>query len=337
MSPRSRASRRRGPWRDECRSGSRGKRYCRKVTSVRATASAKINLSLRVVGVRDDGYHEIATVFHAVSLADDVTVSTAPEGTGRTVTVTGERVGDVPTGDSNIAGRAAVALARRGGLGEVDVAIEISKSIPVAAGMAGGSADAAATLVALRRLWGLRLTDAELGEVAAGIGSDVPFSLLGGTARGTGRGEVLAPVLTDGELHWVVALIDGELSTPIVYAEWDRLAGAGLVVPSSDAQAQDTPLLAALRRGEPRAVAPCLANDLQPAALALRPSLQAVLDAGEELGALAGMVSGSGPTCVFLAEDREAAIALAAELAGTGLVRGVRHAVGPAPGARLVG
>ena len=180
----------------------------------------------------------------------------------------------------------------------------------------------------------LDVTDATLAEIAAGLGSDVPFSLMGGTARGTGRGEVLTPVLTNAELHWVVALSDAELSTPRVYAEWDRLMAEGLLAPAGDDDV-DAPLLSALRRGDPRDIAGCLVNDLEPAALALRPSLRGVLDAGLDYGALAALVSGSGPTCVFFAEGRDAAIALAAEMAGTGLVRGVRHAVGPVPGARV--
>ena len=305
------------------------------MSSVRAVAPAKINLSLRVRALRPDGYHEITTVFHAVSLADEVTVTAAPAGAGRSVTTTGERAASVPSGDDNIAAQAAVALAHHAGLTDPDVTIDIAKSIPVAAGMAGGSADAAATLVALRRLWGLDITDADLAGIAAQLGSDVPFSLMGGTARGIGRGEVLTPVLTDGELHWVVAMSDTELSTPSVYAEWDRLLAEGVVRAAGDAADADAPLLAALRQGDPRAVAAQLVNDLEPAAVSLRPHLRGVLDAGAELGALAGMVSGSGPTCVFLTEGREAAIALAAEMSGTGLVRSVRHAVGPAPGARL--
>lgn len=306
------------------------------MVTVRAIAPAKINLSLRVRALRPDGYHEITTVFHAVSLTDEITVSAGPPGTGRVVKTTGERVASVPAGDGNIAGRAALALAQRAGMAGVDVSIEIAKSIPVAAGMAGGSADAAATLVALRRLWSLDISDAALAEIAADLGSDVPFSLLGGTALGAGRGELLTPVLTQGELHWVVALSEAELSTPLVYAEWDRLLAAGSVRAAGDGPDLDAPLLSALRQGDPREVAAHLVNDLQPAALVLRPSLRAVLDAGADLGALAGMVSGSGPTCAFLAEGREAAIALAAEMAGTGLVRGVRHAVGPAPGARVM-
>lgn len=305
------------------------------MSSVRAVAPAKINLSLRVRALRSDGYHEITTVFHAVSLTDEVTVSPAAAGSGRIVRTLGDHVASVPGGDDNIAGKAAVALARQAGLVNPDVTIDIAKSIPVAAGMAGGSADAAATLVALRRLWDLDIADADLAVIAARLGSDVPFSLMGGTAIGRGRGEMLTPVLTDGELHWVVALSDTELSTPAVYAEWDRLLAAGVVSAAGDAADADAPLLAALRQGDPRAVAGHLVNDLEPAAVALRPQLRGVLDVGVELGALAGIVSGSGPTCVFLVPGREAAIALAAELSGTGLVRGVRHAVGPAPGARL--
>ena len=303
--------------------------------SVRALAPAKINLSLRVCGLRSDGYHDITTVFQAVSLADEIVVVAGAPGSGRAVTTTGERIASVPSGDANIAAQAAIALARHAGLPDPDVTIEVTKAIPVAAGMAGGSADAAGTLVALRRLWELDVPDADLAEIAAALGSDVPFALAGGTAIGTGRGERLVPVLANAECHWIVGMSDGELSTPAVYAEWDRLLAEGRVQASPGGADDD--LLIALRQGDPAAIAPRLANDLEAAALSLRPALRGVLDAGLELGALAGMVSGSGPTCVFLAEDREAAIALAAELAGTGLVRAVRHAVGPVAGARVIG
>jgi 4-diphosphocytidyl-2-C-methyl-D-erythritol kinase len=328
MSPRSRGSPRHVGWCDD------RSRYCRPVTSVRVVAPAKINLSLRVLGARADGYHDIATVFHAVSLVDEVGVCEGRPGLGRVVTTTGDRIASVPRGDDNIAARAALALARHAGLPDPDVEIEIAKSIPVAAGMAGGSADAAATLVAARALWGLSMTDDELIGLAADVGSDVPFALVGGTALGSGRGEVLAPVLATGTLHWVVALSDGELSTPHVYAEWDRLVASGRIRPSS--HTMDEALLVALRQGDPAQIAGHLVNDLQPAAVSLRPALSGVIDAGRELGALAGIVSGSGPTVVFLASDKEAAVGLAAELSGTGLVRGVRHATGPVPGARIV-
>lgn len=304
------------------------------MTSVRVVAPAKINLSLRVLGVRADGYHDIATVFHAVSLVDEVRVSRGEPGSGRVVEIAGDLRGAVPRGDTNIAAMAATALARHAGLPDPDILIAIDKAIPVAAGMAGGSADAAATLVGARALWGLSLTEDDLRGLAAGLGSDVPFALVGGTCLGTGRGEVLAPVLAPSTLHWVVAMSDGELSTPRVYAEWDRLVASGAIRPSTAGSEEQ--LLAALRHGDPARVAEHLVNDLQPAALSLRPSLSAVLEAGDERGALGGMVSGSGPTVVFLAADRDSAIGLAAELSGTGLVRAVRHAEGPVPGARVV-
>lgn len=305
------------------------------MTSVRVVAPAKINLSLRILGVRDDGYHEISTIFHAVSLVDHVVVSPGTNGGGLVVRASGDRIDSVPRGEDNIAARAVRALADWAGMTDVDAVIEIDKAIPVAAGMAGGSADAAAALVAARALWRLEATDADLADLAAALGSDVPFALLGGTAKGLGRGEVLTPVLADTPLHWVIAVNEGELSTPAVYAEWDRLAAAGEVQPAAP-DGDDALLLTALRSGDPAQVAPHLVNDLQSAALALRPSLGRVLDAGRELGALAGLVSGSGPTCVFLAPSRDCAVGLAAELAGLGLVRAVRYAEGPVPGARVV-
>lgn len=314
------------------RAPSRSDRYGRVVDVVRVSVPAKINLTLRVGSTRPDGFHELSTVFHAVSLIDEVRVSRGEPGSGRTVVVQGDRVSGVPLDDRNLAARAAVLLAQRAGVPEPDVRIEIVKAIPVAGGMAGGSADAAATLVACRRLWGLDLDDAALRTVAAELGSDVPFALVGGTAQGTGRGEVLVPVLATGEWHWVIALSDGELSTPEVFAQWDRLHEGSRVPPVGP----DERVLAALRSGRPDELGPALVNDLQPAAIALRPSLAAVLEAGQDLGALGGIVSGSGPTCVFLASGRDHAISLAAELSGSGLVRGVRHAVGPVRGAHVI-
>jgi len=306
------------------------------VTTVRAVAPAKINLSLRIRSRRPDGYHELTTVFHAVSLEDTVSISAAVPGSGCTITVTGEGAPTVPLGDDNIVSRAAYVLSRDGGRTECDIDVHIAKSIPVAAGMAGGSADAAAALLGLCRVWDLNLTPAALMPIAAQLGADVPFALMGGTARGTGRGDRLTPVLAEGELHWVIALSDAQLPTPRVYAEWDRLLAEGRVTAAGEDDDLDAPLLRALRLGDPRAIAPQLANDLQPAAVSLHPQLQRVLDTGVELGALAGIVSGSGPTCAFLAEDRETAVALAAELAGAGVARGVRAVSGPVGGAHLI-
>lgn len=289
---------------------------------------AKVNLELAVGGRRDDGFHDLATVYQAVSLFDDVT---ALPGDHLTVSVEGEGATEVPTDGDNLALRAARALADRAGV-EAHAHLHIHKAIPVAAGLAGGSADAAAALVALDRLWETRLDRDDLAELAATIGSDVPFGLVGHTAMGLGRGERLTPVLARGSFHWVFAFADDGLATPDVYTELDRLRG-GSVLPEprvSDA------LMSALRNGNPIALGRVLGNDLQRAAVALRPSLTMTLDVGDEYGALGTLVSGSGPTCAFLARDAEHALDLAVALTASGTCRTVASAVGPVPGARIV-
>ena len=254
---------------------------------VTARVPAKVNLELLVGPRRADGYHDLSTVFHAVSLYDDVTVAVADEWG---VSVSGPLAEGVPQDGDNLAMRAARLVEGRF---DVDpVHISIRKGIPVSGGMAGGSADAAATLVALDHLFELDLDREEIEELAAELGSDVPFLVSGGTAMGSGRGELLAPVLARGTYHWVFALAEGGLSTPAVYAECDRLRGTD-DVPEPVA---NPALMSALRSGDPRELAPQLTNDLQEAALVLRPDLGEVLAAGMEYGALGGIVSGSGPT-----------------------------------------
>ena len=287
---------------------------------------AKVNLELLVGPPREDGYHALSTVFHAVSLYDDVTVAVAEEWG---VTVAGPLARGVPTDGDNIALRAARLVESRF---EVDpVHVSIRKGIPVSGGMAGGSADAAATLVALDHLWDLGLDREELEELGAELGSDVPVLVAGGTAVGSGRGELLAPVLARGTYHWVFALAEGGLSTPEVYAECDRLRGTDVPEPVANPA-----LMAALRSGDPHELAPQLANDLQDAAVSLRPDLGEVLSSGMEYGALGGIVSGSGPTCAFLVEDNEAGIDLAVALTASGVVRDVRRANGPVHGAHVI-
>lgn len=296
-----------------------------------ARVAAKINLHLGVGPLRDDGYHELSTLFYALSLYDEVTVRAAET---TSVRVLGDSKLDVPADASNLAARAVAALAEYAGVTDSATEIVIDKTIPVAGGMAGGSADAAGALVAAARLWRLELERDELLEIAAGLGSDVPFSLLGGAALGSGRGEKLLPVLHRGDLHWVIVVSKTGLSTPAVYRELDRLrAGRGETVP---APARPDALIQALASGDVHAVAPLLRNDLQPAALSLQPLLRRTLRAGTEAGALAGIVSGSGPSCAFLCADGEAAIAVAAELSGLGVAKAVRIAHGPVHGARLI-
>ncbi|MBF6330671.1 4-(cytidine 5'-diphospho)-2-C-methyl-D-erythritol kinase [Nocardia transvalensis] len=291
-------------------------------------APSKVNLHLGVGDVRADGYHELTTVFQALSLSDDVEIAPA---SSLTVRVSGEGAAEVPTDRTNLVWSAAVRLAHLAGRAPL-VEISIRKGIPVAGGMAGGSADAAAALVGLNELWDLGLSRDELATVAAELGSDVPFALYGGTALGRGRGEELLPVLCRSTFHWVLALAKGGLSTPGVYRELDRLREQGN--PPRLGEPQE--LLQALVSGDPQQLAPLLGNDLQAAALSLKPELRRTLRAGVEAGALAGIVSGSGPTCAFLCADEKAAVAVSAELSGAGVCRSVRTASGPVSGARIL-
>jgi 4-diphosphocytidyl-2-C-methyl-D-erythritol kinase len=297
-------------------------------TTVTVRVPAKVNLFLGCGMLRDDGFHDLATVFHAVSLFDEVTVR---ESDGLTVEVSGEGEQDVPLDGTNLAVRAARLLGDRLGI-EPDVHLTLRKGIPVAGGMAGGSADAAGTLVALDALWGAGMTREALEELAAELGSDVPFALHGGTALGRGRGELLTSVLARGDYHWVFALADGGLATAAVYAELDalRVTTDPRPVPSPDA------VFAALRAGNAKALGAALGNDLQVAAVRLRPALRRTLDAGRELGALGSVVSGSGPTCAFLSGSAADALSLAAALSAAGVCRAVRTAHGPVHGARIV-
>ncbi len=300
--------------------------------SVAVRAPAKINLGLSVGPPRSDGFHEVATAYHAIALYDELVAATADELSVSVTTADGVPVDDVPQDRDNLAVAAALAIAERTGV-EPLVRLHVTKNIPVAGGMAGGSADAAAALVACDALWRTGLARSELLELAAGLGSDVPFSLVGGTALGTGRGEVLTKVLARGRFEWVVAVADGGLSTPRVYAECDRLR-AGRA--GSEPRVADD-LMAALRAGDADALGAALHNDLQEAACSLRPELRQTLETGEEAGALGSMVSGSGPSVVFLARGREHAIDIAVALSATGTCRSVRRAYGPVAGARLVG
>lgn len=296
--------------------------------SVRVRVPAKVNVQLAVGAARADGFHDLANVFLAVGLYDEITVTPADE---LRVTCEGPDAAQVPLDTTNLAARAALALAERHGI-DPRVHIHIAKDIPVAGGMAGGSADGAGALLACDTLWSLGSSRDELLAICAELGSDVPFSLIGGAALGTGRGERLTPLAVGGEFHWVFAVADGGLSTPTVFQEFDRLT-AHTSVPEPEA---DPVLLEALRTGDAAALAGALSNDLQPAALTLRPSLTATLTAGTAAGALAGLVSGSGPTTAFLAKDPAAAARIAQTLRASGTCRTTRVAPAPAPGATVV-
>lgn len=296
--------------------------------SVTVRAPGKINLYLAVGDRRDDGYHDLTTVFQAVSLVDEVTVRNADV---LSLELRGDGADQVPTDERNLAWQAAEAMADHVGRAP-DVWICIDKSIPVAGGMAGGSADAAAVLVAMNELWELGVPRRDLHMLAARLGSDVPFALHGGTALGTGRGEELATVLARNTFHWVLAFADSGLSTPAVYGELDRLRDAQ----SPPRLDEPGPALAALAAGDPERLAPLLGNELQAAAASMDPALHRVLRAGVAAGAQAGIVSGSGPTCAFLCRSAPDAVDVGTRLSDAAVCNTVRVASGPVHGARVV-
>lgn len=300
---------------------------------VSARAPGKVNLYLSVGAVREDGYHEVATAYQAVGLYEDVHASHADD---FSVTFTGRiNTDSVPTDGSNLAIKAARLLARKTGY-RGGVHLEIEKNVPVAGGMGGGSADAAATLLACDALWNTGLSREELVRLAQKLGADVPFALVGGTALGTGRGDLLSPALTTGSFTWVFALADVGLSTPAVYSKLDEHRAAHVldIAPASAQPSVDPNVLQALRAGDTTLLAQSLHNDMQVAALQMQPGLVDVLELGERSGALAGIVSGSGPTVAFLAEDVESAIEIQVSLSANG-IRTVR-ASGPVSGAKII-
>ncbi|MGW7407288.1 4-(cytidine 5'-diphospho)-2-C-methyl-D-erythritol kinase [Streptomyces sp. NPDC054833] len=296
--------------------------------SVTVRVPAKVNVQLAVGAARPDGFHDLANVFLAVGLYDEVTVTPAQE---LRVTCEGPDADQVPLDRTNLAARAAIALAGRRGI-DPAVHIHITKDIPVAGGMAGGSADGAGALLACNALWGSGASRAELLAICAELGSDVPFGLVGGAALGTGRGERLTALDVGGTFHWVFAMADRGLSTPAVFREFDRLAeGRDIQEPVASPE-----LLEALAKGDPEALAAAVSNDLQPAALSLFPELADTLEAGCGAGALAALVSGSGPTTAFLTRDAESAEKVAQALRTSGTCRSVRVAAGPAAGASVL-
>ncbi len=296
--------------------------------SVTVRVPAKVNVQLAVGAARPDGFHDLANVFLAVGLFDEVTVAPAEE---LRITCAGPDAAQVPLDGTNLAARAAVALAERYGRTPA-VHIHIAKDIPVAGGMAGGSADGAGALLACDALWGTGASRVELLDICAELGSDVPFSLVGGAALGIGRGEKLTVLETGGTFHWVFAMAERGLSTPAVFREFDRLvADSDVPVPVASSE-----LLDALAAGDPDALAATVSNDLQPAALSLFPALADTLAAGRAAGALTALVSGSGPTTAFLTRDAVAAQEVAQALSASGTCRSVRVAAGPVAGATVL-
>jgi len=300
-------------------------------TRVTVRVPGKINLALRSGARRPDGYHSLATVFQAVSVYDDVHADPGPPGRFD-VRVLGESAHRVPSGPDNLAARAARLLASQQARPDAfGCSLTIRKTIPVTGGMAGGSADAAAALVACTALWGLGIDADGLLAIGAELGADVPFCLLGGTAFGQNRGDHLTPVATPGLFHWVLVPSDEGLPTPVVFDRFDELTPGGPGPPEIGPA-----LLDALAAGDPLALGDALVNDLAPAALDLRPDLGRVIETGMAAGALGHVISGSGPTVAFLAADASAAGTLARRLADAKVADAVRAVTGPVPGARVL-
>jgi 4-diphosphocytidyl-2-C-methyl-D-erythritol kinase len=302
--------------------------------SVHVRAPGKINVFLKVGAVMDDGYHDLATAYQAVSLYEDVFAAPASD---FSVEFGGHiDTSALETDGSNLAIRAARLLARKTGY-RAGVRLTIEKNVPIAGGMGGGSADAAATLLACDALWGTDVGREELLTLASELGADVPFAFLGGTAVGTGRGDQLSPALAKGQFQWVLVLPQHGLSTPEVYRELDRHRErhAQDIFPARGQPVVETDVLQALRAGDPHMLAESLYNDLQAPSLNLYPGLGSVLEIGEENGALAGIVSGSGPTIAFLAADTDSAIDL--QIALSAARYEVVRVTGPVAGARIVG
>ncbi len=296
---------------------------------------AKINLCLGVGPKREDGFHQLATVYQAVDLHDEIRATAVEDGS---LSVRVHFDGDsraeaapVPEDEDNLAIRAALLLRKHARIDE-GAELAIRKVIPVAGGMAGGSADSAAALIACNELWRTGLSRTELEQLAAQLGSDVPFLLHGGIAMGGGRGEIVSPVLARGNYHWVFAIASHGLSTAAVYEEFDRL-NVDRDIPQP--QVADE-LLAALRAGDAETLGEALSNDLTEAALSLRPELANTLDVGINCDALGAMLSGSGPTAMFLARDESHAMDISVALASSQVCADVVHARGPVPGARLI-
>lgn len=301
------------------------------VKSVTVRVPAKVNLQLSVGPKEADGYHNLVSVFQAISIFDDITIKLGEPGSGLTISVSGDQTHGVPADANNLAAKAVSLISKEYDL-TVDAHIEIKKSIPVAGGMAGGSADAAGTIIGIDYLYSLDMTREEMIEIAAKIGSDVPFMLSGGTAIGTGHGDQLTAALSRGTYHWVLAVSSVGLSTPAVYTECDRLRGELDIVEPQTNEALMQSLLAADAPG----VGAALVNDLQLAACSLRPAIRLVLDVGQEYGALGAIVSGSGPTVAFLVADQDSGLDLAVALTSSGVVGSVVQAYGPVAGAKVI-
>jgi 4-diphosphocytidyl-2-C-methyl-D-erythritol kinase len=273
---------------------------------IRVRTHAKLNLFLRVIGRRPDGYHEIESIFHGVSLADEMHIRpTEDDGVNIEMRGASGPISEEIDLENNLAYLAARSLIDRG-ITPTGLRIDIEKNIPIAGGLGGGSSNAAGVLVALNELWGAGLGSEDLNDVGASVGSDVPYCLVGGTMLATARGEKLTSLPSPTEIHFVLGISNIPLLTKDVYERWDHLGAE-----PGDGSASMT---LALGAGDPYEVGQLLHNDLEPAAFSLRPELQDSKDAISNAGALGAALTGSGPTLFGLASDAEHAREIASKI-----------------------
>ncbi|HEY7875554.1 MAG TPA: 4-(cytidine 5'-diphospho)-2-C-methyl-D-erythritol kinase, partial [Actinomycetota bacterium] len=276
------------------------------MSTTRFRTNAKVNLFLRVLGKRVDGYHEVETILQVIRLTDDIEVELTD--TGR-VEIAMEWVdggtGALPTEEENLIRRAADRLTEAGAAHD-GIRVTVDKRIPIGAGLGGGSGNAAGALVVLSELWGLELERDRLREMAAEVGSDVPYCIEGGTALATARGENLTPLPSPETMWFVLGITDEPMMTRDVYEAWDDL-------PAAD-EVSSAVMTMALGAGDVEEVASLLHNDLEPAVFMLKPELEKKKELITDAGALGACLSGSGPTLYGLARDEDHARAIAAQL-----------------------
>ena len=307
-----------------------------------AAAPAKLNLHLGVGPMRADGLHGIVTVYQSVGLWTHVTMTAEPTYGAGAVTFSGPST-YVERGDEALVRSAVRRCFESAGRPEESVRVDIDSDIPVRGGMGSGAANAAAAIVATNSLFGLGLTQSQELEVAKSLGSDVPLCLHGGTMLGIGHGEQVTPMPWRGDpIHWVVAMAREGVGAESVFAELDRMRGAGTARSSASFDTEDQPvddghiaLARALAGGDIEEIAANLYNDLANAVASLRPSVRRTLEDGREAGALASVIAGSGPTCLLLCRDGGTALDVATELATRGSAHAVRAVTGPTRGAHI--
>lgn len=277
-------------------------------TGARFRTHAKVNLFLRVLGARPDGFHDVETILQGINLHDEFEVTPGRGSVDIAMELATGRTGRLPEVQENLVYRAAERLLSHHG-SRVGADIRVVKGIPIGAGLGGGSGNAAGTLVILAELWGIELERTDLLRFAGELGSDVPYCINGGLAFATERGQKITQLPSrDIEMWFVLGGMNYPLSTRAVYEAWDSLPDKGLDGPSG------APFMLALGAGDLAEVGAHLHNDLEAAAFSLRGELEGKKAKMAAAGVLGASMTGSGPTIFGLSQDEERARAAAARV-----------------------